>query len=497
VKRRYQYGPTGEVLFDQVFDATGSQGLQGEQDLLLPLGDHQHSTRVVLGNVPDGATSVRQSLDYAQFGRITAIRDAAGTLVVDGAGAPQLSAIVTASAHHGSLLDVTTGLQLKSERWYSPDLGRFISEDPIQDGTNWYMFAGNNPVIYADPTGLYQQGHPLGGGYSGNRTVKPSIPSGNLPAYNVPAARPTTVEQFNRNLSANSNLSQLTRTVDPLKALVQQQRAVNDYRADQAASALRGANANELADIAERNAVRREIRNYEHGVGQVFLGYGDAVTGTAEGLYNVARHPINTITGVATAIAHPIRTGQAIVADFSEKSGSLRGQGAIVGDILSGVVTGGTVKAIKEAGVIGKVAGNVGRLRVGLDANVLKSAQLNSGVPLNAVKVSLAPKVNLNSNIAVSNFGVYDILVDDALQKVGKADLNRITQSTGLPTRIHAQVRKLRALFPNSRVDVAVDNLGATTTSQAKIAETVRLQSHYNQTGVIPVGNQKSFRPNP
>jgi RHS repeat-associated protein len=70
--------------------------------------------------------------------------------------------------HHGSLLDIATELQLKSQGpgggWYAADLGRFISEDPIQDGSNWYAFAGNNPVVYADPTGLYQQGHPLQGG---------------------------------------------------------------------------------------------------------------------------------------------------------------------------------------------------------------------------------------------------------------------------------------------------------------------------------------------
>jgi RHS repeat-associated protein len=187
VKRRYGYGPTGEVLFDQVFNATGSQGLQGEQDLLLPLGDHQHSTRVVLAHDAGDVLYVRQSLDYAQFGRVTAIRDAAGALVQAG-GAPDLSAIVTAFAHHGSLLDVATGLQLKSERWYSPDLGRFISEDPIQDGTNWFMFAGNNPVIYADPTGLYQQGYPLGGGYSGNVTRQPTIKPGYLPGNSLVTA---------------------------------------------------------------------------------------------------------------------------------------------------------------------------------------------------------------------------------------------------------------------------------------------------------------------
>jgi RHS repeat-associated protein len=181
VKRRTQYGPTGEVLFDQVFDATGSQGLQGEQDLLLPLGDHQHSTRVVLAHDVSDATYVRQSLDYAQFGRVTATLGANG--------APDSTGVVTAFAHHGSLLDVATGLQLKSNgpggRWYSPDLGRFISEDPIQDGTNWYLFAGNNPVIYADPTGLSMQGYPLNGGYSGNVTRQPTIKPGYLPTYNA------------------------------------------------------------------------------------------------------------------------------------------------------------------------------------------------------------------------------------------------------------------------------------------------------------------------
>ena len=29
-----------------------------------------------------------------------------------------------------------------------------MSEDPIQDGTNWYIYAGNNPVMFVDPWGL-------------------------------------------------------------------------------------------------------------------------------------------------------------------------------------------------------------------------------------------------------------------------------------------------------------------------------------------------------
>ena len=42
-----------------------------------------------------------------------------------------------------------------------------------------------------------------------------------------------------------------------------------------------------------------------------------------------------------------------------------------------------------------------------------------------------AGKVHLNSNEAVSEFGIYEIKVNGELAKIGKADLNRVTQSSG------------------------------------------------------------------
>jgi hypothetical protein len=30
-----------------------------------------------------------------------------------------------------------------------------MNEDPIRDGQNWYAYAGNNPVMFVDPSGLY------------------------------------------------------------------------------------------------------------------------------------------------------------------------------------------------------------------------------------------------------------------------------------------------------------------------------------------------------
>ena len=110
-------------------------------------------------------------------------------------------------------------MQQKGERWYSPDLGRFVSEDPIQDGANWYAFAGNDPVNHADPSGLSQQGHPLGGGYSGNKTAASAIPNGNLGAGLVTAG--SFLYQGARALApyaksaVNTALNSVARTVAP------------------------------------------------------------------------------------------------------------------------------------------------------------------------------------------------------------------------------------------------------------------------------------------
>ena len=51
--------------------------------------------------------------------------------------------------------DKETGLIYLRNRYYDPELGRFLTEDPAQDGLNWYVYCGNNPVMRVDPTGLW------------------------------------------------------------------------------------------------------------------------------------------------------------------------------------------------------------------------------------------------------------------------------------------------------------------------------------------------------
>jgi RHS repeat-associated protein len=42
-------------------------------------------------------------------------------------------------------------------RWYVPDLDRWLNQDPIQEegGINLYDYAGNDPIDWVDPYGLY------------------------------------------------------------------------------------------------------------------------------------------------------------------------------------------------------------------------------------------------------------------------------------------------------------------------------------------------------
>jgi RHS repeat-associated protein len=47
------------------------------------------------------------------------------------------------------------GLKYSNARWYDPQSGRFISEDPARDGVNWYAYVNNNPMRYMDPRGLF------------------------------------------------------------------------------------------------------------------------------------------------------------------------------------------------------------------------------------------------------------------------------------------------------------------------------------------------------
>jgi RHS repeat-associated protein len=53
------------------------------------------------------------------------------------------------------VFDQESGLYYFNARYYDATIGRFINVDPVQDGTNWYVYCSNNPLSFKDPTGLF------------------------------------------------------------------------------------------------------------------------------------------------------------------------------------------------------------------------------------------------------------------------------------------------------------------------------------------------------
>jgi RHS repeat-associated protein len=75
----------------------------------------------------------------------------------DIARSPQNSAYGVRHLFTGQQWYSEVGLYDLRNRFYSPDIGRFLQPDPIGfggDATNLYRYCANNPVVFADPTGL-------------------------------------------------------------------------------------------------------------------------------------------------------------------------------------------------------------------------------------------------------------------------------------------------------------------------------------------------------
>lgn len=95
------------------------------------------------------------------LGSVTEVTDSAGKVVWKSEYTPfgVVAGIESSYAFSGMFagqdIDSDTGLTYHWNRWRSEDGTRFISEDPAQDGLNWYAYVGNSPLCAVDPTGLY------------------------------------------------------------------------------------------------------------------------------------------------------------------------------------------------------------------------------------------------------------------------------------------------------------------------------------------------------
>jgi RHS repeat-associated protein len=151
--------PTGSAVFDTAqFDSAefGSSGrtdyyvVNGQLRQLVRDGSAYTVTSDALGSVrlvADEAGTAICSFDYDSWGQLlpSSVDNLSGGMPYRYVGA------------YGVRWDTNTGLHYMRNRWYSPDLQRFISRDPEASSTNAYDYAGNNPSKQIDPRGQHQE----------------------------------------------------------------------------------------------------------------------------------------------------------------------------------------------------------------------------------------------------------------------------------------------------------------------------------------------------
>src|SRR5581483_10792149 len=133
LKTRYFRGDVVDQLFARLdYDAT----------TLTPhwyLTDHQGTIR----DIVDADGDLQGTVSYDAFGNITSDTSARGRY-----------------GYTGREIDEEIHLEYNRARYYSPELGRWITQDPLSfdaGDSNLYRYVNNRPTSFTDPSGLERE----------------------------------------------------------------------------------------------------------------------------------------------------------------------------------------------------------------------------------------------------------------------------------------------------------------------------------------------------
>ncbi len=114
----------------------------------------------LLAILRSGATSF---YNVDGLGTVTSLANSGGSLVqtytFDSFGKLSTSSgsLVNPFQYTAREVDSETSLYFYRARYYDPSSGRFLSEDPMRyDFTSFYSYAGENPILWQDPLGLWK-----------------------------------------------------------------------------------------------------------------------------------------------------------------------------------------------------------------------------------------------------------------------------------------------------------------------------------------------------
>ena len=139
LSHRYLWG----TAVDQVLADEQVTSLETAGDILWPLTDNLGTVRdLATYDSQQDETTIANHRTYDAYGQVTSETN---------------SAIDHLFAFTGRHYDESTALQNNLNRWYDPQTGRWLSQDPvgIAGGVNLYAYVFNSATNHTDPSGLF------------------------------------------------------------------------------------------------------------------------------------------------------------------------------------------------------------------------------------------------------------------------------------------------------------------------------------------------------
>jgi RHS repeat-associated protein len=177
-RRIQKSGPSGTVNY--VYDGANAIGEVNASGNLLTHYSQGAEIDEPLGELRSGASAL-----YEQdgLGSVTSLSNSTAALansyVYDTFGniAASGGSFVNPYLYTGRDYDSETGLQYYRARYYDPQIGRFIGEDPIRfrAGVNFFKYVKNSPPTFKDAYGLREEC-----GLVAEHRLTPWIPSANI-----------------------------------------------------------------------------------------------------------------------------------------------------------------------------------------------------------------------------------------------------------------------------------------------------------------------------